>query len=479
VTGVTGTPTSTTGGPVTELTVQLDQTRQIIRGFGLNATITDGAALPWEQLYTLEGENGLGLSIVRIGMDENGGHRAVASGWETVKSLGGRVIGSCWSAPAAWKTNNKTTNGGHLLPDRYDDWATMIAEYASSNGLYAMSVGNETDFASCAEGSCQPPLTVEYESMVYTGQELKEFVKVAGPIFDDLAPDVKMIAPEASLWIHVWSNLSPTNKANGGYDSSDPLDCNCFSNEITDAAEATCAAHCLNGAAGELAEGGYDYGHWLASDPAAWSAFDILGVHEYESQVGYAWPADVTGGVRDKEVWETEMSGVLHWPEEGPSTDINNGVAVARWIHSALTVGEASAWLYWWYKDYYNGDNEGLALLQNGNTIAKRYYTMGNFSRYIRPDVFHAVQMAGPSPANVMVSAYKGDAGELVIVAINETNAAVDLPIAITGGTAPGAMVPYVTSASDNWGEGAPVTVTDGSLPAALPAMSVTTFVSN
>jgi len=235
----------------------------------------------------------------------------------------------------------------------------------------------------------------------------------------------------------------------------------------------------LNGAGGELAEGGYDYGHWLASDPAAWSAFDILGVHEYESQIGYAWPADVTGGVRDKEVWETEMSGVLHWPEEGPSTDINNGVAVARWIHSALTVGEASAWLYWWYKDYYNGDNEGLALLQNGNTIAKRYYTMGNFSRYIRPDVFHAVRVAGPSPANVMVSAYSGDAGELVIVAINETNAAVDVPIAITGGTAPTAMVPHVTSASDNWAEGAAVTVTDGSLPAALPAMSVTTFVSN
>src|SRR5690606_14299646 len=128
---------------------------------------------------------------------------------------------------------------------------------------------------------------------------------------------------------------------------------------------------------------------------------------------------------------------------------------------------------------YYQNDNEGLALIQGSNTIAKRYYTMGNFSRYIRPDVFHAVQVAGPSPDNVMVSAYHGDNGEVVIVAINETGQAVDIPIAITGGTAPAALVPYVTTATENWAEGAPVPVMDGSFQAALPSMSVTSFVSN
>jgi O-glycosyl hydrolase len=340
-----------------------------------------------------------------------------------------------------------------------------------------------------------PPLTVQYESMVYTGNQLAAFVKKAGPIFDQIAPNTKMIAPEASLWIHVWSNLSPTGigvpgAPNGGYESSDPLNCNCFSNTIDATVAATCADKC------KLAtpdpdptknEGGYDYGHWLAKDPAAWAAFDIMGVHEYESQIAYKWPDDVNGGVRDKEVWQTEMSGVLHWPEQGPSNKstsdaIKNGVAVARWMHSALTVGEASAWLYWWYKDYYNGDNEGLALYQNEpmtkTDLAKRYYTFGNFSRYIRPDTFHAVRVAGPSPDKVLVSAYKGDAGELVIVAINETNAAVEVPIAISGGTAPAMMMPIVTSENENWAEGAPVAVTGGSLPASLPAMSVTTFVS-
>ena len=468
------------GGDPTVLTVQLDQVRQIIRGFGINATITDGKALPWSKLFSVDGTDGLGLSILRIGMNENGGHRDVASGWDTVKSMGARVIGSCWSAPASWKTNNNVNGGGHLKPDYYDDWAKMIAKYAKDNGLYAMSIGNETDFASCDAAQsrpCNPPLTTAYPSMVYTGKELAAFAKVAGPIFKSDAPGVKMITPEASLWIHVWSNLSPTSKGvsgapGGGYNSSDPLGCGCFSNTI----DATVAATC------KCADGdGYNYGHWLAKDPDAWSAFDIMGVHEYESQIAYQWPSDVTSGVRDKEVWQTEMSGVLHWPEQGPSKDINNGVAVARWIHSALTVGEASAWLYWWYKDYYNGDNEGLALLMSDSdsaTPAKRYYTMGNFSRFIRPDMFHAVRVAGPAPSKVLVSAYKADDGKLVIVAINETSAAADVPIAISGGTAPAMMVPYVTSADANWKAGTAVAVASNSLPASLPAMSVTTFVS-
>jgi O-glycosyl hydrolase len=78
----------------------------------------------------------------------------------------------------------------------------------------------------------------------------------------------------------------------------------------------------------------------------------------------------------------------------------------------------------------------------------------------------------------VLVSGYKGDDDQVVIVAINETHEAVDVPIAISGGTVPTMMVPHVTTYAENWAEGAPVPVLDCSLEAALPAMSVTTFVS-
>lgn len=472
-----GGSSSTSGGAGPGgVAVQLDATKQTIVGFGINATIMpSGKSLPWQQLFTTDGDKGIGLSILRIGMNENGGHRDVPTDWQQARTLGAKIIGSCWTAPAAWKDNNNTKGGGHLLPDRYKDWATRIAEYAKTNDLYAMSIGNETDFASCSPSQnrpCNPPLTDEYESMVYTGKELAAFVKTAGPIFKDKAPNTKMMAPEASLWIHVWSNLSPTNKANGGYDSSDPLGCKCFSNDLNDtAALAKCDTKCTTG------EAGYDYGHWLAKDQQAWDAFDILGVHQYESQIGYAWPADVTGGKRTKEVWQTEMSGVMYWPEQGPSTNIANGVAVAGWIHSALTVGEVSAWLYWWYEAYYQDDNEGLALTKGGTTIAKRYYAMGNYSKFIRPD-YVMVDVAGNTNTNVLLSAAKSADGKtVVIVAINKGTSAATVPIGFAGGTAPASCTPTVTSANDNLKDGAAVTVTDGKLSASLAGQTVTTFV--
>ena len=99
-----------------------------------------------------------------------------------------------------------------------------------------------------------------------------------------------------------------------------------------------------------------------------------------------------------------------------------------------MTVGDASAWLYWWWEAISTNDNEGLVL--QGGGITKRYYTFGNFSKYVRPG-FHRVGMTGDIPADVMLSAYSGTGGALAIVAINETNGAVDLPITIAGGRQP------------------------------------------
>jgi len=282
------------------------------------------------------------------------------------------------------------------------------------------------------------------------------------------AAGIKVIAPEASEWIHAWSNISATGSTVSSHpNSSDPLKCGCYGNTI--GSEASCTQTCKDG-------NGYDYGHWMAKDADAWKAFDIFGVHEYDSQIAFAWPADVTGGKRDKEVWQTEMSGVRYWPEEGPNTTIQNGIAVAGWIHSALTVGEASAWLWWWYESYFQNDNEGLAIIQNSTTVAKRYFTMGNYSKFIRPG-YVAVDVTGNSNSSVLISGYKGTDGTVVVVAVNKGTAAVTVPITISGGAAPTMMTPTVTSSSQNLVAGTPVAVTSGTFQAALAGTTVTTFV--
>ncbi|HYQ42152.1 MAG TPA: hypothetical protein VER11_09290 [Polyangiaceae bacterium] len=457
------------GGTGNGITVKLDGTHQTIQGFGINtALMPSGKSIPVDKLFTTTGADAIGLSILRIGMNSDGTLTGPFVSEARAKNADLKVIGSCWSPPASCKSNGKTTQGGSLIDSDscYNSWSTAIANFAKAQNLYAMSIANESDFASCmAKG---PPCTDDYDTTTYTAKQMVKWVKAAGAKIKQVSPNTKVIAPEASEWIHAWSNASATGSVVSGHpQSSDPLNCGCFSNTPTDSG---CAQTCLDG-------NGYDYGHWLWKDQDAWNAFDIFGVHEYDSQIAFAWPADVNGGKRNKEVWQTEMSGVRYWPEQGPSTDINNGIAVAGWIHSALTVGEASAWLWWWYEAYFQDDNEGLALTKGGSTIAKRYYALGNYSKFVRPG-YVAVDVTGNSNADVLLSAYKSPTdGTVVVVAVNKGAAAVTVPIAISGGTAPAMMTPTVTSASDNLKDGTAIPVTGGSFMAALASKTVTTFV--
>ncbi len=452
----TGTGGDPTTGPVT---VHLDATEQTIEGFGLN-TALGGGSVPWDTFFGTTG-SGLGLSIVRVAMSSS----ASLSGTMPPSTYNAKVIGSAWTPPANCKDNNNTQKGGHLLSTCVDSWSTSIANFAKAQGLYAMSAANEPDFASCG-ASIGPPCNGDYDSAVYTANEMVTFVKALGPKLK--AVGVKLIAPEPSEWIHLWSNTSATGSTVSGHpNSSDPLKCGCFGNTPTTTG---CASTCTQG-------NGYDYGHWLAKDSAAWSAVDIIGTHEYDTQKAEPWPADVDGGKPSKEVWETEVSGVRYWPEEGPSSDIKNGVAVAGWIHSALTVGQASAWLYWWYQASGSNDNEGL-VLQGSTALTKRCYTLGNYAKFVRPG-YQRVDVTGAIPTGVLISAYVNPTdGTAVVVAINNGSTDATVPITIAGGMKmPTMMTPTVTSSADNLAAKTAVSVTGGTFMAALPATTVTTFV--
>ncbi len=494
--GSSGSSGSGGDGGTGPATVHLDQKDQTIEGFGIN-DMYQGSALP-SSLF--DPTNGIGLSILRLGMDTAGAGNlnnstVMMADIATVKAAGGKVIGSVWSPPIAptnCKSNGATNGGGQLCSSEFvsipsnmtnsctssedsscpNSWATTITNFASSNGLYAMSVANEPEFASC--GSAEP-CSGDYPTAILTANELVSFVKIVGPMLQ--AKGIKVIAPETSEWLHLWSNDSACGSAPSGKKSSDPMNCGCFiANSSTPsstcaAASTTCASACSTGS-------GYDYGHFLANDSTAWAAFDIIGTHEYDSQIAFPWPSDVTAA--RKEVWQTEMSGVEWWPEQGPSCDINDGVVVAQWIHSALVVGEASAWLWWWWDggSSANGTNENLGNVQgcpSGGPDPKRHYTLGNFSKYIRPGSSR-LQMTGATPSGVLLSAYT-DSSKVIVVAINSGTSTTTVPITISGGTAPAMCTPYLTSSSVNLTAQTAVAVSGGAFMASLVGPSVTTFV--
>lgn len=437
------------GGPVT---VQLDQTRQTIAGFGIN-NVWKGGWTDQEADKIFDSTKGLGLTILRIGMGDDGNVYNGTSCWDDIKKAKARglkyVIGSTWSPPGDWKTahpyvSDPKNDGGYLKPEYYSQWADRIAAFpakvkaGSGMDLYAMSIANEPDFASCGSNE---PCNGNYVTTLYNDTQIVNLLKVAGPKLH--AAGCKVMAPEASEWLHVWSNTSACCSVPGGKPSTDPLK-------------------------GK----GYDYGHTLFKDKTAWALLDILGVHQYDTQVAEPWPSDVP---EKKPIFQTEMSGVKWWPDGVPATDIDNGIAVAGWIHNALTVGEASGWCYWWWQAM--GDtNEGL-LLANG-TDTKRHYTYGNFSRFVRPG-YVRVEITGNVPKDVLLSAYKGTDGTIVIVAINKSTASVTVPITISGGTVPASMTPWVTSAStnDNLAAKTAVSASGGILTVTLGSKTVTTFV--
>jgi glucuronoarabinoxylan endo-1,4-beta-xylanase len=443
--GSGGTSPPPVAGTTGAVTVRLDQAKQTMDGFGLTIAFERDALTDAEADSLFNTSNGIGLSIVRIFMASNGEPESGATPASAKKAIArgaDRIVATAPSAFASCKTNKDEDDGGHLIANDggqcYDQWSSRIAAFpakvksALGVDLHAMSFGNEPDYASC--GTVKPCFG-SFPSMLYTADEAVAFMKVVGPKLHAASPTLKVMAPEARQWARLWTNTSGTG-------STDPL----------------------NGR-------GYDYGHALANDAVAWAQVDILAVHQYDTQVAQPWPSDVP---RAKPIWQTEMSGLEYWPEAGPSVDIDNGVAVAGWIHDAIVNGPASAWIWYRYKSTFIDDNEGLLLQSGADT--KRHYTIGNFSKFVRPG-YTRVDVAGNIPADVLLTAYKAADGTVVVVAINKGSAPASLPIAIAGGAAPAALTPWVTAATDNLATKPAVPVSAGSFTAALGGKTVTTFV--
>jgi O-glycosyl hydrolase len=107
-------------------------------------------------------------------------------------------------------------------------------------------------------------------------------------------------------------------------------------------------------------------------------------------------------------------------------------------------------------------------------TVPKRLYTLGQYSRFIRPDWVRIDAPASPA-TSVYLSAFKSPAGDqIAMVAINTGTSQVALTLTIDAGRF-GALTTYRTSASENIANvgaltaGATVNVT-------LAPSSVTTF---
>lgn len=326
-----------------------------------------------------------------------------------------KIMATVWSPPAWMKTNNSISNGGYLKPTMYQAFADYLSTYVLQ---YKARFGVNIYGVSIAN---EPNLIVNYGSSQWTAQNMHDFIlSNLGPTFHKNGVTAKIMMPELSPWD---MSLASTT----------------------------------------------------FSDPAAAAYVGIAISHDYD--MGYAASKVAAAKALKLPVWQTEVSDLA--PSDPSITD---GLKWAINIHNHMTVPETNAWLYWAgvldVQDPKTG--QGLILFDNTNntfSTPKRFYALGQFSKFIRPGY---VRLGCPSSpmAGVYTSAYKDPvSGMFVVVAIN--NNTVSDTVNLQLNVSLKAMAEYLTDASHNMAKTAIASsIPTGSIQVTLPAQSVTTFVS-
>jgi O-glycosyl hydrolase len=468
--GSGGTTSGGTRAANTGANVRFSQAMQVIDGFGVsnawlyppNASAKTGV---YDALFSIS--KGAGLSILRnripfrenatnddkfIDKNADGTYKFTAAadgsktfslnwfGWDLTNTSGlindikaqgadyqvTKFMSTAWTPPnnsvSKWKVSDsyktmdysKPEVGGTLDPSHYADYADVLADYALG---YKAKFGVDLSVLSLQN---EPNFQCTYESADWTAAQFHDFFVTLKAEFTKKGvftrfPNLKIMAPE-------------------------------YQNVKEDLILPT------------------------LSDSSMADLLGVVGVHQYEfmksNATSYTPPTLTKSLAAGKPIWMTEFSTAA-WAQDTSMTD---GLLVARLVHMDLVVAQMSAFLYWWA---WGGSNGYLALV-NG-TQPKRLYTLGQYSRFIRPGWIRVDAVANPA-TSVYLSAFKNPAGDqIAVVAINTGTSQVPLALTIDTGRF-GALTTYRTSASENIANvgsvavGATVTVT-------LAASSVTTLV--
>jgi VCBS repeat-containing protein len=206
--------------------------------------------------------------------------------------------------------------------------------------------------------------------------------------------------------------------------------------------------------------------------PAAVQKLDYIGTHFYTWNTYDAYNYDLRSFNKPLFMMEYSM------PSPNDSM-MNGGLEVAGQINAAMEQGYSS-YLYWLFVTKPAAPTsvalrEALVNLMLDGTyiVNKRLYTMGQFSRFIRPGDYYVKAESGNS--NVTVTAAKNTTtGKAVLVAANSSSEPVTVTINGMNGAA---VTVYRTSDTENIASIGSYTTGGGSFAYTLAPKSVTTFV--
>jgi glucuronoarabinoxylan endo-1,4-beta-xylanase len=413
--GSTGTyaGTKTPGTAQTgDITVDPTKTYQVVDGFG-EADVWQGSSSTAMQTALWDPVNGIGLTLVRIGIESVSGksvmmgNAGIADGVACTKFNGKdcKVWAAPWSPPASMKNNNNVNGGASndtLKTDSYDAWATLLAAFPA----YYKAQGGPDLFAISAQN--EPDWNPSYEACIYDKNQMVTFIKALGPKLAALTPPVKVLAAEPDNWSNCW--------------------------------------------------GGDAYGPAILADATASSYVEIIATHDYGSTSAgtYARPAPPANNT--KHVWETECT-----PGD------KGAITIATMVYAAFTTGGVNGWHYWWTQDFVpNASSPPAQYYALGN------YSKFVRPGFYRADVTGAPKPSGSVP---LVSAFTNKSDGTVAIVVVNGGSASTVNFFVAGTAWPASVTPYLTTSSSKLAAGTEIAVTAGRFSASLTAQSVTTFV--
>lgn len=208
----------------------------------------------------------------------------------------------------------------------------------------------------------------------------------------------------------------------------------------------------------------------IYSDQQALDSVDIIGTHYYHGKP-YVFEQAKDNG---KKVWVTETSETTL-----SDTGFKDGVNWSKNIHDTLTKADANAFVFWLGAAYKNNNESLIRLTDKNNYIdAKRLYSMGNYSKFIKPG-FKRIGVTENPTGNLYLSAYKDEnTGDIVIVAVNngQNNESIDLTFDDIDMQK---LTPYVTNSKYNLGKLPDLIVNDRSVRLNVSGYTTATFVGN
>ncbi|WP_433363978.1 cellulose binding domain-containing protein [Actinoplanes sp. CA-142083] len=419
-TGPTTGPTSPPPATSADITVNTATKYQTVDGFGAAVSIW-GSAWSTTETQTLVGLGAgqLGLSIVRTGISPVSSEWATqVSALKTAKSSGSgvKILATPWTAPAAWKTNNSRTNGGSLKTDYYDDYAGHLNSYVQ----YMRNQGVTIDVTSVQN---EPDWAPDYDSMTWTGNQLRDFVRDQGA----KVQNTKLMVAEA---------------VNLNYGYTDPA---------------------LNDA-GARANLGYIGGHLYGTEDAG-------RLKQYPLAEQYNKPVWMT----EWNFHEADGSGSNIWGDPANKAAWDETLDdIMRTVHKSME-SNWSAYIWWYGKRYYSfiGDGEAAYGTTAGAPL-KRGYAFSQYAKYVRPGYQRIALTKSTKASPLEVTAYQGG-GKIALVILNRSGSAVNG--AVLQAPQSIAKAEYYATTQNAGAATQPASVNSSQVTVTVPARSVSTVV--